>query len=143
MRAPVFLPLLSLPWLQRPRRLVCLALWSPLLALAQATATNDAAQPDAATAPLIHQSLPLQPPLADATPSTQTWRDAHAAVSAFPRGHADIVVWEAQQQSTPTPQGALPTPTLPKAPPQQGMHPGSHSQMQPMHRHNPIQGDKP
>lgn len=135
MRAPASLPFLSSPWLQRPGRLVCLALWSPLLALAQAPSAGDAAQPDAATAPLIHPSLPLQPPLTDATPSPQTWRDAHAAVSAFPRGHTDIVAWEAQQQSTKTPPGPQPTSTPPQAPTHQGMHP--------MHRHNPTHGDKP
>lgn len=143
MRAPASLPFLSSPWLQRPRLLVCLALWSPLLALAQATAAGDAAHPDAATAPLTHQSLPLQPPLADATPTPQAWRDGHAAVSAFPRGHADIVAWEAQQQSARTPTGAVPTSTPPQAPPHQGMHPGSHSRTQPMHHHSPTQGDKP
>lgn len=145
MRAPASLPFLfiSSPWLQRSRRLVGLALCSPLLALAQATAASDAAQPDAATAPLVHQSLSLQPALADATPSPETWRNGNAAVGAFPRGHADIVAWEAQQQSARTPPGALPTSTPPQAPPHQGTHRGSPGRMQPMHRHNPSPGDKP
>lgn len=143
MRAPASLPYLSSPWLHRPRRLACLGLWSPVLALAQVTPAVDAAHPDAATAPLIHQSLPFQPPLADATPTPQSWRDAHTAVSAFPRGHADIVAWEAQYQSATTQVGVPPTSTSPQAQPHPGMHPGSPSRMQPMHRHNPTHGEKP
>jgi hypothetical protein len=144
MRAPASLPFPSSLWLLRPRRLVYLALWSPLLSLAQASATGDAAHPNAATAPLIHQSLPLQPPLADATPSPQTWRDGHAAVSAFPRGHADIVVWEAQQQKAQKPNlGATPTSSHLQAPPHHEMHPGRHRSTPPIHRHTPPHGGKP
>ena len=47
--------------------------------------------------------MPPQPPLVDALPSPQAWRQAHEAVGAFPRGHADIVAWEAQRGSAPPP----------------------------------------
>lgn len=46
-----------------------------------------------ASAP-VHLPLPASGELA--TPSTD-WRRAHTAVGAFPRGHADIVAWEAAQ----------------------------------------------
>lgn len=47
----------------------------------------------AAPAP-VHVPLPASGELA--TPSTD-WHSAHTAVGAFPRGHADIVAWEAAQ----------------------------------------------
>ena len=87
------------------RRTACLALLVPLFSVAQpsptfpaARADADAANPEAATAPLIYQSLAPQP-LPDAMPSATAWRDAHDAVAAFPRGHADILQWEAKQGS--------------------------------------------
>jgi hypothetical protein len=36
------------------------------------------------------------------------WRAANAAVAAFPRGHADIVRWEASQQPIPPAAPAAP-----------------------------------
>lgn len=103
MRAPdPLFPVLS------PRRLVCLALWVPALSLAQSPApAADAANPSAPTAPLVHQGLRPQPALeAAATPTD--WRTTHEAVAAFPRGHADIVRWEARQgtASAPAPTGS-------------------------------------
>ena len=68
----------------------------------------------AATAPLHHQPLP-------ASGSVETvetdWHSANAAVATFPRGHADILAWEAAQaraanaaSSAPTPAAAQPMP---------------------------------
>lgn len=100
--------LLLLFFLVVPRRpwLCALALGLPALAGAQPQAAADlapAAVPQAAGAPLVHPALAVQPlpgsdgPLAD-------WRAAHQAVGAFPRGHADIVRWEAGQGSAPVQQ---------------------------------------
>ncbi|XDF37207.1 hypothetical protein RBH89_09180 [Paracidovorax avenae] len=58
-----------------------------------AAAQGDAALPDAPATPPRHAALPPWP--ADTAPGD--WRDAHAAVAAFPRGHADIAAWEARQ----------------------------------------------
>jgi len=69
-----------------------LALLMPALSGAQAPA----ADPAAPTAPLAPVSLPPQPPLPTAEPSPQAWREANDAVAAFPRGHADILAWEAR-----------------------------------------------
>ncbi|MFT4242687.1 MAG: hypothetical protein QM569_10430 [Acidovorax sp.] len=69
--------------------LTCLLV--PVLSLAQ-----PAADPGAATAPLNHPALPL--PAAPLAP--QPWREANEAVAAFPRGHADIVAWEARQRAS-------------------------------------------
>ncbi|ADX45667.1 hypothetical protein Acav_1749 [Paracidovorax avenae ATCC 19860] len=58
---------------------------------------GDAALPDVPVAPPRHAALPPWPadaPLVD-------WRDAHAAVATFPRGHADIAAWEARQGRSP------------------------------------------
>ena len=83
------------------RRTACLALLVPLFWAAQpghaaAAANSDAANPEAATAPLMYHGL-VQQPMPDAIPSATAWRDAHGAVAAFPRGHADILAWEARQ----------------------------------------------
>ena len=84
-------------------RLACLALLSPLLAQAQGPYASDATRADAPTAPLPYTAMPPQPSLVDALPTPQAWRQAHEAVGAFPRGHADIVAWEAQGGSAPPP----------------------------------------
>ncbi|ABM32396.1 hypothetical protein QRO11_15005 [Paracidovorax citrulli] len=44
-------------------------------------------------APPRHAALPPWP----AEAASVDWRDAHAAVAAFPRGHADIAAWEARR----------------------------------------------
>lgn len=53
-----------------------------------------ATDPAAAAAPLHHPPLP-------ASGSVETvetdWRSANTAVAAFPRGHMDLLVWEAKQ----------------------------------------------
>ncbi|MBT9512865.1 MAG: hypothetical protein IV104_11015 [Acidovorax sp.] len=106
MRAPTPSPYLS----SSPLRAVCLVLLTPLLSLAQGTAPTaasplapaaDAAHAAAPTAPLVHPALAPQPPLPGAAASPQAWHEAHEAVAAFPRGHADILAWEARQR-TPT-----------------------------------------
>lgn len=105
-----------------PRRTACLALLMPLLSLAQSPhSTANAAHPKAPTAPLVHLSL-VPHPAPDATPSATAWLEAHDAVAAFPRGHADILAWEAGQGSQA----------------QRGGH-ASHSPQEPPHhgRHGP------
>ena len=73
----------------------CMAAALPVSAWAQAPATPPlASDPAAATLPLHHPSLPASGELE----AVQTdWRSAHEAVAAFPRGHADILAWEAAQ----------------------------------------------
>ena len=106
------------------RQAACLLLLAPLMALAQGLApAPDAANPDAPGAPLIHPDMPALQPGNDA-PSANAWREAHDAVAAFPRGHADILAWEKQP-------GAKPA-----SAPHQPMHHPAHK---PMHR----QGGKP
>lgn len=109
MRAPAVSLSLPSPWPLWPMRLACLALLSPLLAQAQSPSALDAARADAPTAPLAYTVMPPQPPLVDALPTPQAWRQAHETVGAFPRGHADIVAWEAQGGVAPSPAPAAST----------------------------------
>ena len=105
-----------------PGRLACLALLTPTLALAQnppLPAFAGAADPAAPTAPLAYQGITPRPLQAQQL-GAQDWRAANAAVSDFPRGHADILAWETQSGATPA------------AAPHQPMH-------KPIHR----QGDTP
>ena len=93
---------------------------------AASSVTNSAA----ATAPLHHTALAAS----GVVETVETdWRNANAAVSAFPRGHADILVWEAAQAH---PAKAPTTTAAPAAPP-----PHSHG----MHQHAPAtqHGAKP
>jgi hypothetical protein len=85
------------------RQAACLALLTPLIALAQGPAsTQDAANPDAPGAPLAHPEMkPLQQ--GNDAPSPNAWREVHDAVAAFPRGHADILAWEKQTAAHPAP----------------------------------------
>ena len=103
MRAPAIFLSSPSPGPSWSMRLACLALLSPLLAQAQGPSAPDATRADAPTAPLPYTAMPPQPPLVDALPTPQAWRQAHEAVGAFPRGHADIVAWEAQRGSAPPP----------------------------------------
>lgn len=133
-------------------RLTCLALalLTPLIAVPPALAqsphthnTADAAEPGAATAPLIHPAPPAPTALAE-LPTGHGWQDAHQAVGQFPRGHADIVAWEKQQ-------GAAPTPP----PPSSHTHGGGdkaaagaapkpmHQHHRGHHGHHPMPGSKP
>lgn len=80
-------------------------------------AQADSAQ--APTAPLRHAPLAASGALAD---GTDDWKAANAAVAQFPRGHADIVRWEAAQH----PAGA---PAMPHGRHQQHQqHHGQHGQ---------------
>ena len=93
------------------RQAASLALLTPLIALAQGpVSARDAANPDAPLAPLVHPEMTPLPQGSDA-PAPSAWRAAHDAVAAFPRGHADIVVWEQQAAANPplAPAG-VPTP---------------------------------
>lgn len=98
-------------WLRPLAWLACLLL--PALAGAQQPAAAEpapaapAAAFQAATAPLAHAPMPAHSLRSDEAPTD--WRAAHQAVGAFPRGHADIVRWEARQGSAP----AAATPAAP------------------------------
>ena len=104
--------------------------FSPLILVASLSAATMApAQPAAADAsatstPLRHSALP-----GSGTVETETtdWRRAHDAVGAFPRGHADIVRWEAEQarQGGTTPAAQPPAPATAasdKGPPHEMHH---------------------
>lgn len=94
-----------------------------------------AVDPQAPTAPLTYIALPSPAP---ETPAP-TWRQAHDAVAEFPRGHADILAWEA---SATTPTGAHARHQRPPAPAAEAgkaAHP--HKPMHPMQRgqrHGPM-----
>jgi hypothetical protein len=99
--------------------LAALLLASPAAVLAQNSpppatgapppASADASLPSAPTTPLAYLGIAPQPALADAAPTATSWRDAHGAVAAFPRGHADIVAWEARNATQPGATAAKPT----------------------------------
>ena len=79
---------------------------------------------DTVAAAPVHVPLPTSGDLA--TPSTG-WRSAHTAVGAFPRGHADIVAWEAAQARSDdeaAPDSALPHPHHGMLPHTSHSHPG-------------------
>ena len=78
-----------------------------LPAWAQAPATPHlATDPAAATLTLHHQPLNAS----GGVETVQTdWHSAHAAVAAFPRGHADILAWEAAQARTTSAPAAVPS----------------------------------
>lgn len=75
-----------------------------------AATASPAASPDAATVPLVHPPFALSTTAADTAPPGPSWREANEAVAAFPRGHADIVAWEARQSATPPPPAPPATP---------------------------------
>ncbi len=69
-------------------------------------ALRSATDPAAATVLLPHRPLPTSGGIETAKTD---WRSAHEAVAAFPRGHADILVWEAAQaRAADTPAAAQP-----------------------------------
>ena len=97
MHAPVFSLSSSLRWPVGPAQWSCLAQFAvPTPRPSHAQATTAA---DAAVVVHFYQGLRPQPPLTDAVPSPPTWCQGHEAVAAFPRGHADIVAWEARQRT--------------------------------------------
>ena len=86
-------------------RLARLALLAPSLALAQNPPPtvfdfSGAADGAAPTAPLVYQAIAPRS-AARTLPAqqlgAQDWRAANAAVGQFPRGHADLVAWEATE----------------------------------------------
>lgn len=94
--------------LRRPllRPLAWLTLLLPAMAGAQPPQAADpapAATSAASPTPLAHISMRVQQPLPDADAPVADWRAAHEAVAAFPRGHADIVLWETAQGTAPAP----------------------------------------
>ena len=118
------------------RQTARLGLLTPLIALAQSPAfPQDAANPEAPGAPLVHPGMaPL--PLGNSTPAPNAWREAHQAVAAFPRGHADILAWEQQSAAS---SALSPTHTPPATP---GGQPHSGPGTQPMRHHMPMHGGK-
>jgi outer membrane protein TolC len=105
-------------WLLSP--LWCAALLSAAPALAQTSAALSAANPatpvTAATVAVLPPATPAQPlelP-ADMERARAIWQRANQRVAEFPRGHIDIIRWEAQNPgSTPASQAPASTgPTL-------------------------------
>lgn len=98
-------------------------------ALAQPAHASDEAT---APAPLHHPTLPLQSPQA---PAEVDWTAANRAVAEFPRGHADIVNWEAHNAAATV---VPPTPSPPAAKTDGAPHPGMrHKMPQQMHDKGP------
>ena len=83
----------------------CTAAAPPAWAQAQAT-SHLATDPAATTVPLHHQPLTASGKLETVQAD---WHSAHAAVAAFPRGHADILAWEAAQARTTSAPAAVPS----------------------------------
>lgn len=77
----------------------CTAAWAqtsvPPSSAAPAPAAHGWLDPAAPVRPLLHLALP---PGAAVVDVVQDWRAANAAVAEFPRGHADVLRWEAAQQ---------------------------------------------
>ena len=60
------------------------------------TSTLAAAEAIAPQRALVHPPLPTS---SSVIAAPQDWRAANAAVGEFPRGHADVLRWEAAQQA--------------------------------------------
>lgn len=84
---------------------------APAWAIAQTPPSSNAPVAESATQQraLVHTPLPSSGTI---VASPQDWRAAHAAVAEFPRGHADVVRWEAAQKTEPH-AGAAPATTVP------------------------------
>jgi len=100
-RTPAVAALSRVPRL-RLAPLLCGALFSAAPALAQSSAALHAADP---TTPVAAAAAPLMPTAALAQPidwptdiehARALWRQANERVADFPRGHIDILRWEAQ-----------------------------------------------
>ncbi len=96
--------------------------------LASTLAAPALAQPAQASntpAPLHHPTLAQQSPQ---TPAEVDWTAANRAVAEFPRGHADIVHWEAHNAAA---TAAPPSPPAAQTngAPAPGMHHGMHPRM--------------
>ena len=87
------------------RLAAALAVAPPLLA-----AAADAADPAAPVPPpAYHSVLPATP--AALAEEAIPWRKANADVARFPRGHADLLKWEAgQERQVPSPGTETPAP---------------------------------
>lgn len=83
-------------------QLIALALAAPLLAVAGAP---DPASPEAPVPRLQYRSVFQDTPRGVEAEATD-WKKANAEVGQFPRGHADILKWEAQQGAAKPPAGA-------------------------------------
>jgi hypothetical protein len=94
-RAHLLAPLGVLAWLATPLPGLAQAPENP------AAVQADALDPAAPTLALVH--APLPPSGAVATELTG-WREANAAVAEFPRGHIDLLRWEAGQAGKAPPQ---------------------------------------
>lgn len=84
---------------------------APAWAIAQTPPTSNAPVAESATQQraLVHTPLPSSGTI---VASPQDWRAAHVAVAEFPRGHADVVRWEAAQKTEPH-AAAAPATTVP------------------------------
>lgn len=75
----------------------------PVLASSDALIAADPATPVVPMAPLVWPSQPVNAgpsPSVDRSEALSAWQRANARVADFPRGHADLLKWEAQQQPT-------------------------------------------
>jgi len=90
---------------------LALALSAPAVALAQ-TPGQRAADPSTPVQPLSLPAAPAPSSLeaielpADIERARAIWRRANERVAEFPRGHADLLRWEAAQPAAPVPAGA-------------------------------------
>lgn len=98
-----------------PAPLVLALLAAPALGMAQAVADPSAAVP----APIYRSAFDTGP--RGVVEDRLDWKDAHARVGEFPRGHGDIVRWEERQQS---PQAS--PPGMPGGPATPGHRHGGH-----------------
>jgi hypothetical protein len=116
---------------QRPRRwalswatckrvaVAAVAAGAATMAAAQAQPPSAATDPQAPSATLAYQALP---PLGALDSASTDWRAAHQAVAEFPRGHADLLRWEARQpQAASNATASTPSPGS-RATPQPAMH---------------------
>lgn len=99
LRGDLYLPLLLAGWLGSSTALA--------VAPAQPFATDalEAANPSAQASPLTPLAWPSTPvdtgpaPASDRAQALAAWQQANARVAGFPRGHADLLKWEASQAS--------------------------------------------
>lgn len=98
-------------------------------------AHSDALDPQAPTLPLAHQALR---PSGDIVPQPGSWAAANQAVAEFPRGHADLIQWEARQPPSSNAPAAQPA-TGASKPMTMPAHSHQHHQPHQLHHH----GGKP
>lgn len=102
-----------------------------LAALACVAAAEPAADPAAPAPPIRYQSV-LDPAPRGVEEGNVPWRAANAAVAEFPRGHIDLLKWEARQgearpaSAPPAPAAPAATPSAPAAGPAHAPHGGHH-----------------